>query len=105
MNKTLKVTGGFDFSQLGIYKPYLFLRQHPLMHGLQMLALEFKIQQGNLAYVSNHGYVMAATRLYDAVQKQDYLQISWPEMDKLVEIYTLEPIFLVPAPYRSLTIS
>ena len=98
MNMRLKSTAGFDFSRHGVGKPYLLLRQHPLMCGLQMLALELKIQQGSVAYANNHGYVMAAAHLYNAVQKQGYLQLSWPEMDRLINLYTPEAIFVGPVP-------
>lgn len=98
MNMRLKTKAGFDFSRHGVGKPYLLLKQHPLMCGLQMLALELKIHQGGLAYVNNHGYVMAAAHLYNAVQKQGYLQLSWLGMDKLIKLYTPQAIFVGPAP-------
>lgn len=98
MTMRLKSTAGVDFSQHGVGKPYLLLRQHPLMCGLQILALELKIQQGSVALANNYGYVMAAAHLYSAVQKQGYLQLSWPEMDRLINLYTPEVIFVGPVP-------
>lgn len=79
-------------------KPHLLLLHHPVLCGLLTFASTLKIQQVSLLCEMKNGAIMATAHLYNAVQQDGLLELSWPDMDTLIGHQTAEKIFLGQAP-------
>jgi len=77
----------------------LFTRHnHPLVHGIEEARLTLEIYEGGRKLAEYFSLVRASIHLYNTLLQSTELKEPWPAMEKTIEYFTPEKIFVGPRP-------
>lgn len=73
-------------------EPDFTITHNPLLCGTLALQLALLTEDASVALSNHHLSIFATAHLYNALRQLKYIQIGWPELDRVMELYA-GPLF------------
>ncbi|KAL8243570.1 hypothetical protein R6Q59_009828 [Mikania micrantha] len=78
---------------------YALYKSHPVLCGVLVFHLNIRMQELGLILMNAWGTGLYAAYMYNAIQQDaSEIDVTWPDMDKLIELHSEEHLFYGPRP-------